>query len=581
MEAGEAIQFYFGVIRRRRYALILPSALLLALLVAVILKIQPVYRTSATFVINNQFMPGNYSQNRQRTALTTLPTEERLQALKKIVLSRDNLVKLIRRFGLHDGPLSHKIPLRKINQVRGRIDMKMVRTDIAVGQRNISAGGAYAFVLSFEGENPERVQAVTLALADLFKEESYRFQKKRIEEAMAVLERQKAETLAAIREKGGEISAFKRRHQDAMPELFNTYISMLGELESEIERKEMRLVNLRDDERYWGGKLAITPMTLEIVNRAGAKITSAEEEVKRMRQEYAVARATLADDHPDVIELKKRLEAVSADASARAEISDVAAAISKRETELTLIRKTHTDAHPDVIRLKKEIEGLRADLAALQREKGVTAEETEDVQVNPQYVHIQNELITTRNELERQTSDLGILKAAYDDYKTRLERIPQVELEYRSMENDYKNLKDQHNEAVDRLSMTREALKGIEGEWAENQFLLIDPPAVPEAPDRPNRKMLLAFAVAASGAVGLFCMIAREYTDRTVYATAQLAQLTGLPVLAGIPRLVTRRGRQVRRLARLAAVSLAGFAVVSLILVHFYVLPVTHLIMPE
>ena len=578
MEAGEAIQFYIGVIRRRRYALILPSVLSFGLLVAVILKIPSVYRSSAAFVINNQFVPGNYSQNRQRTALTTLPTEERLQALKKIVLSRDNLTQLIRRFRIHDGPPPPKIPIRMVNRIRGRIDMKMVRTDIAVGQRNISAGGAYAFVLSFEDENPERVQAVTMAIADLFKRESYRFQKKRIEEAMAVLERQKVETEADILDKGREISAFKRRHQDALPQLFNTYISMLGELESEIERKEMRIVNIRDDERYWGGKLAITPMTLEVVNRAGAKVSSVKEEVKRMRQELAVARATLADDHPDVIELKKRLAAVEADASVRAEIGDIAAAISKRETELELIRKTHTDAHPDVIRLQKEIEGLRAELSALQRDKGVTVTEAEESQVNPQYVHIQNELITTQNELERQTSDLGILKAAYADYQDRLERIPQVELEYRSMENDYKNLKDLYNEAVDRLSMTREALKGIEGEWAENQFLLIDPPAVPEAPNRPNRKMLLAFAMAASGAVGLFCMIAREYTDRTVYATAQLVQLTGLPVLAGIPRLVTLQGRRVQRMARMAAVSLAGGVLVSLIFIHFYVLPVTDLI---
>jgi hypothetical protein len=102
------------------------------------------------------------------------------------------------------------------------------------------------------------------------------------------------------------------------------------------------------------------------------------------------------------------------------------------------------------------------------------------------------------------------------------------------------------------------------------RFSLINPPELPEKPDRPNRLVVLLLGAFLAVVGGLGVGVIADNIDRTVHTAEQLARAMGSIPLGVIPYLpsedeIAHLGR------RRAAVSLAGFSVVVIGAVIFHV----------
>lgn len=100
----------------------------------------------------------------------------------------------------------------------------------------------------------------------------------------------------------------------------------------------------------------------------------ADFQIRRLEKRLVELLTTHTELHPDVITLQRKLNALRAKAkqplksgkgNLKVNKSTVTAIIRKLETQLESLHATHTDKHPDVIILKRKLDALRKNQESL------------------------------------------------------------------------------------------------------------------------------------------------------------------------------------------------------------------------
>ena len=97
MEPNEmAMDDYVGILKRRKWSLILPMVFVFLAAAAVALLLPPVYKSTATILIEQQEIPSEFVM-----ATVTSYAEQRLQSINQRIMSSTRLLDVINRFGLY------------------------------------------------------------------------------------------------------------------------------------------------------------------------------------------------------------------------------------------------------------------------------------------------------------------------------------------------------------------------------------------------------------------------------------------------------------------------------------------------
>jgi hypothetical protein len=114
----------------------------------------------------------------------------------------------------------------------------------------------------------------------------------------------------------------------------------------------------------------------------------------------------------------------------------------------------------------------------------------------------------------------------------------------------------------------------LEAQRKGERFSLIDPPALPEKPEKPKRGILVFLSLVLAAAGGIGSGAAAENLDHSVHTARALGLLSQAPPLAVIPYMPNEedRKRSVRMKRRLIGGGV-GLLIVSLMAVHFLWLP--------
>jgi uncharacterized protein involved in exopolysaccharide biosynthesis len=216
-------------------------------------------------------------------------------------------------------------------------------------------------------------------------------------------------------------------------------------------------------------------------------------------------------------------------------------------------------------------------VASLERElQAATARPAKPAAVkpeNPAYINIQAQLASTTASLQSLQLARADLKHRMANYAKRLETTPALEPEYLDLVRDRENSVRKHQEITSRL-MEAQVSAELEVQRKGERFSLIDPPELPEKPDRPNRAaiLLLGALLAVSGGIG--SGIAVDNLDRTIRTADQLGHVMRSLPLAVIPYMpsepeLARLGR------RRAAFGIAGLGIVviAVTIVHLVWIP--------
>jgi succinoglycan biosynthesis transport protein ExoP len=205
------------------------------------------------------------------------------------------------------------------------------------------------------------------------------------------------------------------------------------------------------------------------------------------------------------------------------------------ETQLLEYQTQYTDEHPRVLTVKRQI-------ADVQKELGDAVKETTPVPTAGSTVPAPDRSAFAETMAALETSSLSLnaqeeaLREQINTLKKSLTGLSRDELEYTKLATDVESNRRLHAMLSEKLSAAR-----IREQGEMKVVKVIDPPSVPVPAVNQKRIRFLGVALGLALFIGLGVPAAVEYFNRPIETDEDVRNLTGLPVLASIPRVRSRR----------------------------------------
>lgn len=569
-ESGKDLREYLATLRRHKGQIAAVAVALAGFSIALAVGLPPVYRASATILVQEQEVPPDLV----RSTITSF-ADERIQVIGQQVMTRAVLLELVEKHDLYP-KFRKRVPDDEIVE-RMRKDINLTTIDATISERGSGrrVNATIAFRIAYNSPNPESAQRVANALASLYLNENMKARQQSAAETTAFLT-QEADRLARhIQEIESNLAGFKRRYAGRLPETAAVNMQIAERTEAELLRLEREISMLQDRRLSLESQLAfVKPSAPVATNKAGESVLAPEERLRALQAQYASASAVYGADHPDIRRMRREIAGLKAETGASGSDREIIEKRRKLEAELATLRERYSDDHPDVQRLKRSIAALEApdarDPASSQGKPKRGAPEAGEKADNPAYVALANEIESAKRQIAQLNALRDDLRAKQRTYDARLLQTPEIEREYRELTRDYDNAQERYRE-VKAKQMQAEVAQELEKDRKAERFVLGEPATLPKKPASPNRLQILLVGLVASLGGGVGLAFLRDAIDPSVKGPLELARIARLPVLTAIPYIETREERNARWRRNTAVAALGVLiAVAFLLAIHFY-----------
>jgi len=549
---------YLAAFRRRgsMITFIAASVFLLGLITAFVLP--PTYQASATILIEEQEIPSELIQS-----TVTSYAAQRIQVISQRVMTRTNMLEIMNKYGLYESVRNRKSSEQALADMRNDVSIDMINAEVMDPRTGRPRAATIAFKLGFKGEQPNMVQKVVNELTTLYLNENLRTRTEKAEETTAFLTEESNRLSAEITRLGTALTAFKERNANRLPEQRDLNFQALERTERDIATIDTQLSGLDEKRIYLNGQLALLdPYSSSGVMSSGARLEA-------LRTEFIHLSTRYSPGHPDVMSMKREIEALEQETGLGPSTADLQAQLSLLQQELASLEQSYTAEHPDVKSLKRQIATVESELRN-PPPMPTTAPASAD---NPAYVNLQSQLAAANTEARTLRARRAQLVAKLADYEERLLQMPKVEQEYRAITRDMENATRRYQE-INAKQMTAEVAQSMEQERKGEKFTLIDPAILPEEPISPNRPAIILLGLVLALGAGVGSAALAESTDSAVRGAKGLVGILNTAPLAVIPYLPSAadiRSQASRKWLIIAAV--IGVIAIVLLLLHFLYSP--------
>ncbi len=450
------------------------------------------------------------------------------------------------------------------------IEVEVISADIIDKRNQHATKATIAFTVSYSSGVPETAQRVANELTSLFLGENLKSRERQARETTSFLKQEAGNLAAHIEEVEAKLSKFKQRANGALPELMELNQQLLNQSDRELTDLDQQIRSAEERKTYLEGELATIKPNTPIISVTGERILDSVERLRALRAEFAGTAANLSPDHPDVIKMKQEIAGLEKETGASPGGEEIAKQIVNAQTNLTAQMNRLGSDHPDVQHSRRMIAALDAEL----RRAGTSAGKPLQRPENPAYINIQAQLNSATSSLDALRSSRAIVKKRLQDYAQRIERTPGLEPEYLSLTRDRDSSSQKYQDIRSRL-MEAQVSQGLEVQQMGERFSLLDPPSLPEIPEKPNRQALAILGVILSMISGGAAAAAAEHLDRSIRTSEQLVRITQSLPLAIIPYMPNRKdlARVIRRRRIIQGATLGAMAILLLIS-HLFWTPV-------
>lgn len=508
---------YLAILHRRAWLIAGTFAGALAFGVAVALLIPPVYRSSGSILIESQQIPTEMVQS----AVTSY-ADERIEVIKQRVMTRDNLLLIIRKYNLFTDMGPAFTPSEQIDAMRKTIAVDLVNANL----RPDRAGPvAIAFSISFEHRRPEIAQAVANDLLTLFLEENVKVRTQRASQTTEFLTQEADKLKKDLDGLEAQIASYKQANGAGLPENVALGMAAMQRVEADLRQADRDHAAAEDALRSLEAERSAPPPVEPV---AAAPATASDPELQRARAELARLAATYTENHPDLKIARRKVEILQ-----QAVLAEAAA----------------LPAAPR--------RAARGDGGG--RNEGRAA--------------------ALRNRLGVLGAQRVALRAKLAQLDGAIARSPQTERGLLVLARDYQSAQRKYEEILAK-KMTAQVAENLEGDQKAERFRLLEPPVLPDKPIRPDRTKLLALSLFLALAAAAAAVVLVEALHGTVRGVGQITSAVGQTPLVALPFIpVASEVAQRRKLiyGAMGGSVLAGC--VALALVHFLVVPVDLLVM--
>lgn len=564
MDQNVEIQTYIDVLKRRKFHFFVPALLVFCIVASVTMLLPSIYSTSSTILIEAQNVP-------KELVKTTVSgyVEERMQTIAQVVLGRVSLLQLINRLGLYQEMRDTHTTEEIVAKMQKDVSLTPVQAEVINPASGKAATATIAFTIGYKGKSPQVVTQVVNELTSAFLEQNLKDREQKAKTAVTFLEKQRDELDQQIKRQEEKIAVFKQAHLNELPELMQLNLQSAERLDKDIASLDEQIRAMVNRKVYLEGQLAtIDPL------QSGRGVMSPTEELETLRREFIALKASKSPNHPDVLAMSARIRGLEQEYGIGASSNEIEREIRATENELAQLREKYAAKHPDVRSVEKKLEDLKSQAQALSQRNVQSQARKGSIQAeNPAYITLKTQVAATELDIQSLRNERANLIGRYEAFRSRLEKSPQVEQEYKTLVRDMTDAQQQYQQIIARLMSAQEALV-LEQEQVGEKMTLIAPPTVPEKPSSPNRLalMLVGFVLALGSGVGVAALA--EFMDTAVHSADELAEITNVPVLAVIPYITTDEELAQRRSRRILLLGASVGGVVALLgIVHFMIRP--------
>jgi uncharacterized protein involved in exopolysaccharide biosynthesis len=554
---------YLDALARRKWPMLATLCTLIAASAIVAYVLPPVYRSTATILIEEQEIPLDLV----RTTISSF-ADQRIQVISQQVMTRANLMKIVKKYDLYPTQQRYETTEEILTRMRKDIRLDLVNADVIDRRSGMRGAATIAFTLSYDGETADRAQKVANELTTLYLNQNLELRQQKAAETSSFLAEETERLRKEIAGIETRLAAFKRRNAGRLPELAQVNFQMRERTDAEILEVDRQLASLDERRFYIGGQLAVVKPYTPIISASGERILDPAERLRTLRAQVAGLSGIYGADYPDLARAREQMAALEREEGSVADNGERAKQLEKLKGELAAARERYLPDHPDIARLSRVVDSLeRANREA------APVKESERKPENPAYIQLKAQLEAIQADTDSLKKKRGALSERLAELDSRLMQTPQVEREYADMVRDRENSVVRYRELSAKLMEAKVAEELEKGKKSE-RFSLIDPPQLPEKPRSPNRPaiLLIGLVVAMAGSLGYVAVA--EARDTSVRNARDLGRIAALPLLAVIPRIESRVDDGARLRRRIWIVTGTIVAIVAaLALVHFFLMP--------
>ena len=166
-ESGKTLAEYLAVLRRHKVQILAVTAVLAAVAAAVAIGLPPVYRSTATILVQEQEIPPDLV----RSTITSF-ADERIQVISQQVMTRAVLLQLVDKYGLYEKYRQRATNDEILARMRKDIKLTTVNADISDRSSGRRVNATIAFTISYDSPQPDQAQKVASELASLYLNEN-------------------------------------------------------------------------------------------------------------------------------------------------------------------------------------------------------------------------------------------------------------------------------------------------------------------------------------------------------------------------------------------------------------------------
>lgn len=563
-ENVKTIAEYFEVINRRKSLLIISFLTIGFLGFVLAMKLPPVFRSSATILIEDQQIP----QSMVQTTITDF-ADKRIQLIRQRVMTRDRILSIIQKHKIYLDERDKLVPSELVTRFQEDSAINMISADVRDPLRGGVGKATIAFSISFSDRNPVLAQAVANELVSLFLNENTRVRSQRAAKTTDFLRTEAEKLKTEIEVLETQLMDFKAKNGKSLPEMMLINLSSLDRSEEAFRQAGIDIQIASDRIIYLTDSLLRAEEEDAPANSGQALSKAAQ--LRRLKAQYIHLSSLYTSKHPDTLRVKRQIQNMDPSFTGEISVLNITKELSKAENELALLKEKYSQNHPDVLKQQQRVNKLTQEMNEAAGQEDISDQEAHEG--NALYITLSGQLRSTQHKIDYLFEFKKELQEKIQELQANIEKTPLVEKQYLDLNrmrqtslNKYAEMEAKYRAA--KLAQT------LEEEQKGETFTLIEPPIAPEKPEKPNRKKIAIMGLALGLGVGLGLTVLLELMNEVVRGPKALERITGMQPIVVIPYIETPLDivLRSRRLKLILIISVFMF-IAAIVLIHFFVMP--------
>lgn len=404
-------------------------------------------------------------------------TDTQINLMVKTLLSRPNLERISRMTDLDIQANTSKEYEKLIERLKENILIVKAR-----GRDNI-------FTISFEDKDPEMAKNVVQSSLTVFIENTLGENRTDADSAQKFLKNQITEYENRLSNAESRLTDFKQKYSNMLPDQYGGYYNKLNIAKEQLQVIELSL--LEAETRLKSAKTQLNTVPTESSNsqnkiQTSSSIkTSYDDRIAELEMALDSLQLRYTDQHPDVVEAKRRL---------------------------TFLEEQRS----------KEIEEY-LNVASTENGSGIITSQ------NPVIQQLQIQVNEYENQVASITVRANDFRTKVKDLENKIHVLPEIEAELIALNRGYDITKEKYEELLSRQETAQLAQQADET-TNKIQFKVIDPPRAATEPTGPKRILYFILVTLVGFGVGVGLSLLMSQLSPVATSTAQLSKATGVPV---------------------------------------------------